>query len=289
VIIPPEDWLHTLNRKFREGDVDVRQRPFLALDHYCKDFRVISLSFDSPPAKAIFEWFSAHSKPQAHEIGSLFKGAFYYDSCFWPVDIFIGYGTFELNALTSLQSMSDSMKAELMSIPNVAWSYVLTWADTADYGYGIDDLDKTLPVDATYARSLLENADRELRAAVAQLLEHRPNAKAAMSCRMATEIFLKAFLVLKASLSESQIRAFNHYLDKLLAKIRELHPAHDVLSIEHEIAAFPTINDRYTGAELAPSALWGVYQVSLFVAATVVRSFADRNIRSSVLAQQNAR
>ncbi len=263
----------------------MRRRPFLALEQYCNDFGVTAIAFDSTPAKAIFEWFATNTKAEAHQIGSLFTGVFYYDSCFWPVDVFIGYGQFQLNALESLQGMAHSMKDELMSRPDTAWPYVLAWADSVDYGYGIGDLDKTLPDDAVFARSLLENADRELRAAVAQLLEHRPNTKAAMSCRMATEIFLKSFLVLKAKLSEPEIRAFNHHIDKLLSKVREIDAKHDVLKIEDQLTAFPTIGDRYTGPELAPSALWLTYQIALHVAAAVIRSFTARNVRASVLSQ----
>jgi len=255
ITMPPEDWLRDLNRQFRDADVHVRRRPFLALERYCKDFGVIAIAFDTPPAKAIFDWFSANTNAKAHQMGPLFTGIFYYDSCFWPVDVFFGYGKCQVKVLDSLQTMPHSLKGELMSRRESAWPYVLTWANSIDYGYGIDDLAMLLPAEAVFARSLLENADRELRAAVAQLLEHRPNSKAAMSCRMATEILLKAFLVLKAKLSEAQVRAFNHHLDKLLDKVREIDASHDVLKIEDEIAVFPAISDRYVGAELAPSAL----------------------------------
>ena len=285
---PTEEWFQTLNRKFREQDTDVRQRPFLALDSYCKDFNVKALAMNSAPAKAIFDWFYSNTKPEAHHIGSLFTGVYYYDTCFWPLDVFITYGSVTMDALASLQSMSASMKEAVMSVPNDAWSYIYTWANSVDYAYGFDDMEKMLPAEAVYARSLLANADRELRAAIAQLLEHRPNAKASMSCRMATEIFLKVFLVLKAGKSETQIKAFSHSLDKLIDEIRKLDQEHDLLSIEGELSVFPAISDRYTGDELTLPSLWRTYLVSLHVAAAVIRSFTDRDIRSSVLAQQNA-
>ncbi len=282
---PPEDWLRSLNRKFRECDIHVRRRPFLALDQYCKDFGLVAVAFDSTPAKTIFDWFTGNTQAGTHQIGSLFTGVFYYDSCFWPVDVFIGGSQLQLNAVDSLQAMTDPMKSELMSRPETAWPYVLTWANSVDYGYGIDDLLKTLPADQALARSLLENADRELRAAVAQLLEHRPNSKAAMSSRMATEIFLKALLVFKAKLSEPEIRTFNHHLDKLLSRVQKIDAAHEVLTIEKQLAAFPTISERYTGAELAPTAMWLTYEIALHVAAAVVRSLTDRNLRAAVLSQ----
>ena len=129
---PPEDWLRSLNRKFRECDIHVRRRPFLALDQYCKDFGLVAVAFDSTPAKTIFDWFTANTKAGTHQIGSLFTGVFYYDSCFWPVDVFIGGGQLQLNAVDSLQAMTDPMKSELMSRPETAWPYVLTWANSVD-------------------------------------------------------------------------------------------------------------------------------------------------------------
>ena len=53
--IPSDEWLERVNREFRANDVDVRRRPFLALDRYCTDYRVKALSFDSGPTKQIFD------------------------------------------------------------------------------------------------------------------------------------------------------------------------------------------------------------------------------------------
>lgn len=287
MISPPESWLNALNVEFRAQNIDVRQRPFLALDRYCKDFHAKALAFNSQPATTIFDWFVANTKAEAHQVGSLFKGVYYYDSCFWQVDIFIGYGKIELDATESLQSMSAAMKAEMMSTPSDAWTYVLTWADSVDYGYGFDDMQTTLS-NNRYAQSLLANGDRELRAAIAQLLEHRPNAKAAMSCRMAVEIFIKAFLVLKVGLSEPEIKAFSHNLSKLLTKVRSIEPTSELLSIEPELNAFPKVSDRYTGEDISPVILWNAYSIALHVAAVVARSFTDRDIKSSVLSQRRA-
>lgn len=110
-----------------------------------------------------------------------------------------------------------------------------------------------------------------------------------MSCRMATEIFLKAFLVLKARFTEPQIRALSHNLDKLLIKMREIDPSHEALRIEKELWVFPAINDRYTGGELTPARLWQAYDVTLYLAASIVRSFTERNLRAHILSQQSPR
>lgn len=285
--IPPEEWFQQVNREFREQNVDVRRRPFLALDRYCKDFRVRALMFDSAPAKAIFEWFYSNTKPESHHIGSLFTGAFYYDACFWPVDIPAGYGQFKLEAPDSPRRMSASLKQALMSVPRDAWSYALFWADCLDYGYGFNDIQKTNGF-SSFGMSLLINADRELKASISQLLEHRPNPKAAMSARMAVEMYLKVFLVQKGGLSEAEVKAFNHRLNDLLKECRRIAPSYDILKIESDLTVFPAIHERYTGEDLPHTALWAAYGIAQYSAASVVRSFTDRDTRAQLRQSPNA-
>jgi HEPN domain-containing protein len=282
MIIPSQDWLKALNVEFRTQNISVRQRPFLAIDRYCKDFNVPTLALDSQPAEAISEWFFANTEEEAHHVGNLFRGVFYYDTCFWPVDIFIAFGHPAHDTFSSLKTMSASMKGEMMSgSSDVRNSYLLSWSNCVDYGYGFDDMQKELTANS-YAHSLLENADRELRASISQLLECPPNAKAAMSCRMAVEIFLKAFLVLRAGLSERAIIAHNHNLNKLLESVRAIEPNSELLNVEASLSIFPEIKDRYTGNELSAVTLWESYCIALHIGAVVARSFTNRNIRSSV-------
>ncbi len=279
--IPPEEWFQLVNREFRAQNMDARHRPFLALDRYCKDFNVRALSFDSAPAKRIFEWFYANTKPTAHHIGSMFTGTFFYDSCFWAVDIPVGYGQFNLEAPNCLRSMSASIKEGLMSSPPDVLKYALLWVDCLDYCYGFDDIQKTFEANS-FGFSLLNNADRELRTAVAQLLEHHPNSKASMSSRMAVEIYLKAFLVLKAGFPETQVKALNHRLGDILEKCEEVATGHDILKIKNELTVFPAIHDRYTGKELPSTTLWQAYGIAQYVAASVVRTFTDRDSRAQL-------
>jgi len=243
--------------------------------------------FDSAPAKAIFEWFYSNTKPESHHIGSLFTGAFYYDACFWPVDIPAGYGQFKLEAPDSPRRMSASLKQALMSVPRDAWSYALFWADCLDYGYGFNDIQKTNGF-SSFGMSLLINADRELKASISQLLEHRPNPKAAMSARMAVEMYLKVFLVQKGGLSEAEVKAFNHRLNDLLKECRRIAPSYDILKIESDLTVFPAIHERYTGEDLPHTALWAAYGIAQYSAASVVRSFTDRDTRAQLRQSPNA-
>ena len=284
--IPDENWFQQINREFREQNIDVRQRPFQALDRYCKDFNVRALMFDSAPANKIFEWFYANTKPESHHIGALFTGSFYYDTCFWPVDIPVGFGRFKLEAPDCLRGMSTNLKRELMTVPRDAWSYTLFWVDCLDYGYGFDDILQTNSF-SSLGMSLLTNADRELKAAISQLLERHPNSKAAMSSRMAVEMYLKAFLVQKAGLPEAKIKAFGHRLNDLLKECRCIAPDHDILKIENDLAIFPGIHERYTGEDLPHTALWAAYSLAQYSATAVVRSFTDRDIRAQFCMPQN--
>lgn len=276
--IPDDTWLSKVNLDFRSANVDVKQRPFLALDRYCQDFGVISISFDSLAANKIFDWFQENTKPEAHHIGSMFTGAYYYDACFWPVDIPIGYGHFRLEAQDCLRGMSVKLKADLMTAPRDALRYASFWVDCLDYAYGFDEMTE-LNKDPAFAFLLLKNADRELRAAVAQLLETHPNSKAAMSARMAVEMYLKAFLVYTANYSEQQVKTFSHQLADLTKECRKLAPAHDILRIEPDLTVFPAIYERYTGDEIPNPMLWAAYGVAQYTAASLVRGFTDRDTR----------
>jgi len=279
--VPDEDWLLRINREFRQKDIDVRRRPILALERYCRDFRVIGLPIDSMPARKIFDWFYENTKPEAHHVGSLYSGAYYYDSCFWAVDIPLGYGQFCLDALESLRGMSDELKSELMLSPNDAWNYVLFWVDCIDYGYGFDDLSVGV-YGSEFGLKLLRNADRELKAATAQLLEHRPNPKAAMSSRMAVELYLKAFLVLKGNYSDAEVRRFSHRLPDLVDECGHLVPGHDVTKVREELSLFPAIHERYTGESMPNQKLFAAYCIAQYCGASVIRSFTDRDTRDQI-------
>ena len=168
-----------------------------------------------------------------------------------------------------------------MSSPPDVLKYALLWVDCLDYCYGFDDIQKTFEANS-FGFSLLNNADRELRTAVAQLLEHHPNSKASMSSRMAVEIYLKAFLVLKAGFPETQVKALNHRLGDILEKCEEVATGHDILKIKNELTVFPAIHDRYTGKELPSTTLWQAYGIAQYVAASVVRTFTDRDSRAQL-------
>ena len=171
-----EEWLVNLNTEFRAAGIDQRRRPWEAIRHYSEDFNT-SVNFSSDVAKTIFRWFEAHSKPGAHQVGSLYEAVYFYDAQFWVVSIPITFGTVQLNALDCVHEMPDGIKNEMMANPRQSWDYVIYWADCLDYGMGIDDLRKMQGLNE-FGLQLLMSADQELRSATSILSQHRPDPRA---------------------------------------------------------------------------------------------------------------
>ena len=66
----------------------------------------------------------------------MFTGAFYYDSFFWKLEIPLGYGTVQSNALDALSQMPPPVKEQLQRDHSMMWKYILLWVDSVDYGFG---------------------------------------------------------------------------------------------------------------------------------------------------------
>jgi hypothetical protein len=91
-------------------------------------------------ARKIFEWYEVNSPPNAHEIGAMYRAAFYFDAACWLVEIPIGFGTVQLDARKGLNSMPFAISERLFKDPAKAAEYVAFWCDCLDYGYGFASL-----------------------------------------------------------------------------------------------------------------------------------------------------
>ena len=80
MISEPE--LEILNEELRKEDIEPRARPMEAIKRI-SERNNRSITFSSPEAQFIFEWFESNTKPGSHTVGSLHKGVYYYDSAFW--------------------------------------------------------------------------------------------------------------------------------------------------------------------------------------------------------------
>ncbi|MFZ2300839.1 MAG: hypothetical protein WAW10_03095 [Gallionella sp.] len=277
-----EDWLRRLNKEFREAGVEQRRRPWDAIQRYSVEFNV-PVNLSSELAKQIFEWFEAHSKPGAHQLGSLFESVYFYDSEFWSVSIPIAYGTVELNAIKSLYQMPEQIKVELMSDNKQAWDYMVFWADCFDYGFGLDDLRTSSGLDS-YGRQLLMSGDQELRAAVSILKQSRPDSRVILTCRMAVEIFFKSFIALKGKLTEKQAKAIGHDLNRGLDKFIEVSGYAHWEEVRSKLSNFPAIHERYNKQEVPLDLLWDGFAMAQSLGTVIIREYTDRNMLGQVMA-----
>jgi hypothetical protein len=278
---PTEDWLEQINEGFGERNIPHGQRLGLALMEWASYARV-SLTLDDNAAKVIVAWFKKNTKAGSQHIGALYTGAFFYDTCFWPVLVPIVIGTVRLNASDSLTTMPETVKARLRRDRNKAIEYACVWADCVDYGCGIERLAGGSGA-RQFAGELCQSGDQQLNATVALLLGETPNPKAMESARMATEMFLKAFLASRAGLTEKDAKdKIGHSVQEALNRCLTVEPHSQLRVIRPQIGCFPDIGDRYKGTKKAPVQLWQAYAVAQFTSATVVRSATGRDIRKTM-------
>lgn len=275
-----EVWLRTVNENYRRQEIPPVQRPFKAVAELSvKTGQPIRL--DSGLAGKVFAWFQANTKPGSHAIGAMFTGAFYYDTCFWPVTIPIGYGRFHLDPLNGLETMPPALREGLWQDPVARSIYLQYWADCFDYAYGADLLLKPTRLDAR-AHKFFQNADAELRKAVAALLTLRPTLKAILDFRMATEIFLKSFLIQEKNLADPQLRALRHDIDRLAKACFEAKADKEFQFIEQGSKLFPDIAERYEGEAKPSREVFDAAFLAQRAAATITRHFSSQDIRPQI-------
>jgi hypothetical protein len=278
---PSEDWLRTINEKFRREDVPPKARPILAILEYSKQFNCSWIS-PSDIDKTIEGWFYENTKPGSHKIGSLYKGAFYFDSCFWQIDIPIIIGCYRVNAFDSLTSMPDNLKIEVQAKHQILREFISVWLNCVDYAYGYDDI-LQLNKFSQLSLSFLKSAHKELQATVALLLEDTPQSKAIETARMAVEMYLKAILIIQNGWNdETQVKKIGHDLATAVQQCIEVTNNQDIEMIKEQLNFFPSINERYKAKEWKASELWFGYSIAQYIATTFTRIFSNRDSRNQI-------
>ncbi len=276
-----EEWLQKTNESFRKTDVPHIRRPWLAWDEWAK-LTGKPIAMNNEVVSKIFSWFDKNTKSGSQQTSPMYTGAFYYDSCFWPVFVPIIYGTVNINACDALKTMPESIVKQLWKDQGKLKEYVSVCEDCFDYAFGFDDLQKTCTY-GKFAQELLNSGDQEINALVALLLERIPNSKAMESARMSTEMFLKTYLATKDGLNENGAKnKIGHDLEKALDACLAVDPNSELKIIRSSLKIFPRIEDRYKGIERPPKELWSAYAVAQFVGATVVRTLSGRDVRKTI-------
>jgi hypothetical protein len=275
-----QSWLQAANERYRDEHIPYRGRPFKALSDFAHEFNC-SISMGSPTAKAIVDWFRAQSAPDSHAIGALFTGAFYFDAYFWPLHIPLGDGTFTVNALDCLESMPQAVKDQLAKSNKDMWILALHFADCCDYAFGIDDIEKEGKLNSK-ALAFVQNADKELAGAIAQLIIPKPNLKSILALRMSIEIFLKALLIQEQNLNDQDLKRLSHRLEDIAGECFSATGRTEFSDIAKAVIGFPEVSERYDGQEKCLQEVWHAMLVAQATATAVIRKYTDRDIRSQI-------
>lgn len=278
---PTDEWLEQINEELRKRDGHHKQRAWEAWMEWSK-YAGVSTSLGDPHVQKIFAWFEKNTKASSQYFGPMYMGSLYYDSCFWPIFIPVVAGTVKLEVAKSLRTMPDPIKSRLMKDKHEFMQYVAVWVDCLDYGFGIEGLCDGKNTSA-FEQQLFASGNQQLNATVTLLHEENPNPKAMESSRMATEMFLKAFLASKTGLTDEEARhKIGHNLEKALNMCLDVDKNSELQVIRSGLSLFPRIADRYKGTDKTPIELWHGYGTAQFTGTTVVRSLTGRDARKTL-------
>ena len=275
-----DEWIDALNQEFSKDHIPHQQRPFLAWLRWGQDTRR-DIFFGEPDVKKIFAWYRTNSPAGAHQVGSFYTGLFYYDAHLWPVEIPIVCGGVTLNGMDSLKTMPDNIKRRLESDPGLYQGFGQVWVDCVDYSIGIEGLIKK--DNGTFWQDLLRSGHQQLLSTVTLLQGNRPNPKGAEPARMATEMFLKAFIANRTGMTDAEARKqISHNLEKALDKCMEIDPHSELDTIRSALTEFPEISERYKETDKTLWELWRIYGMAQYSGVTVVRNMSGYDSRSQL-------
>jgi hypothetical protein len=274
-------WLTATNRRYGNEGIPHKGRPFRAMSDFTREHNC-SIAMDDPLSKQIFDWFYEHSPPETHQARAVYTGVFFYDAAFWSVHVPIIFGTINVNALDCLETMPTQIKHAVKSEHRDIWTYVTHWVNCMDYGYGQMDLTDGSRLQPR-ALKFLGAAHAELVGANAQLLEQRPNVKAILGMRMATEIFLKTALVQECDLTNSQLMKISHKLEDAANACAEATKEKVFEDVAKCVSLYPPVAARYDNTEWSHTRVWQAATLTQLTAATITRLYTNRDMRVSIM------
>jgi hypothetical protein len=274
------EWLEQVNAEFAAQEVPHGRRAWEAVRVWGEANGGLPISMSSPRAERILAWFRKNVNPTSDKVGPIATAAFFHDTSFWPVTVPLVFGSPESNPLDLLR-MPASVKVRFCADQNEMFVYLKFAADIYDYYYTIEDV-RTSSSGNAFLAGFIGAGREQITQAAALLLDRRPNAKAAEASRFALEIFLKTYLIFNVGYGETEIKGYNHRLDKLLAKILDLDPASPLRFLQNKIALYPDVGARYRVDEIAPKDLWAMYYAAQTSGAIVLRPMSDRDIAKTL-------
>lgn len=272
-----EQWLADTNEEFRRAGIEPAARPWRAIEKYGDETK-LPVPFSSPEVNFIFSWFEKYLAPGSLKMRPLFTGVFFYDAAFWVFSIPLVYGRAAVEPLKLFATMPFPILRDMANDSVQLESYIAHWSECFDFAYGLSRIPDNTGLDE-FGRTLFRSGIAELETAMAQMTQQKPNTKAMMSSRMATEMFLKSLLAIKRGLPEREAREISHRLDMAIDGCIEATGSEDLAAIKPKLGIFPEIRERYDGEEKPLSEIWEAYRLSQQVASTVKRLITGEDER----------
>lgn len=272
-----EQWLSDSNEEFRRAGIEPGARPWRAIEKYGNETN-LPVAFSSPEVNLIFSWFEKNLAPGSLNMRPLFTGVFFYDAAIWVFSIPVVYGRAAVEPLKLFATMPSPILLALANDAVQLKSYISHWSECFDFASGLSSILDNAGLDE-FGRTLFRSGIAELEAAIAQMTQQRPNSKAMMSSRMATEMFLKSLLAIKRGLPDREARDISHRLDMAIDRCIEATGSEDLTAIKPKLGIFPEIRERYDGEEKPLSEIWEAYRLAQQVASTVKRLITGEDER----------
>ena len=231
-----------------------------------------------PRVERIFEWFEKNTEPGAQLIGPAFVGVFYYDTSFWPLHVPVVFGRARVDLRRTLPTMPESIKNEVFETSEQFQRFSNRWDHCAGYGIGLMEIGRMEPR-SDFFEGMLRSARQELSAAVSLLLERQPNAKAAESSQLATEMFLKSLLATQANFGDRDARRINHDVGAAMDACVSLVAEPRLQRLRPLMDEFPSMSERYAGSKPAAAALVKSYEIAQATGAVVVNLLRSTGTR----------
>jgi hypothetical protein len=283
------DWLERANEEFNQKGTPADERAELAemkwreenLDAYVAhtDVEEAFRHMEFQIAK-IRSYFLTQSQKRRDVIEPQFLGIYYYLGEFWEIIVPLIAGRRSVNAFANLVAPPEYKNA-ISSDREVLSDFIGVFADTLDYGYAIEEVERKCPT--ADSKQWFRAADEHLRKAISLLFQHKASSAAIQDARMAVEMFLKADVVLKEGLTDREIqKQISHRLEVAVERCISNGLA-DLAPLRQKITSLPKVETRYEGATRTLGDLWASYRLALAVAMVVLRPLTGRDSRNSFI------
>ncbi len=287
-----QQWLEETNEELRQqGITDSEQKTRLAISKWNNEVVFKKADDNSIDPKQIElqknkikSFFLTQTSRNTGLVEPPFIGIYYYYGNFWNIVIPRIMGKVGINLFDCLK-MTQDVKELLFSDEDSVTEYIEVCADSFDYGYGIEEVDRKCNND--FSKELFKSADKHLLATISLLNQEKVSSKSIEDARMSLEIFLKAYLSVKENLIDTDLRKqIGHNLDTAIDRCIA-NGLSELTQIKPKLVLFPQVQGRYEAPELTFGVLWSAYKLAHKTGTTILRDLTGRDMRGSIVMKKS--